>query len=462
MTLSGPIPVTIPPHQAEHNALALRIQERISAEVLQVAGERVLLSMDGVRLVARLTTPDQSAQLMERRQAQFVVKDMSSEILTLQLVGVGAEEAAAAPVVPVDLIPLLLERAGLPVDEANSLIAQALLGQRMPVTSELVSELLGLLASMGEINLEAAQIAAAMKANGLPLSPDALALALSRTPQLAESLKNLVGSLMSSARNEKTGVTGETLEKALKALQTFFINVSAPPDEVAFQLEYLVSIMGRSLEQRLSEMLQEGVEIFNPTQQSDDLLILVRLHQEMQNRPGCEQVCEDFQKFFDSLRLMHYTNVEPDPTFQQSGWLFMELPFVLDASRLPLLEHSEHTAQLKVAYRMDENGARKIDPRHTRMVISMGISSEDVLAVDLSIVDQSIQAQVSASNQSLQEVAKDELTGFSDGLAKRGYRVVTSQCKVDEDLNMQASFELSAASHSIDFQPTFTKVNLEA
>ena len=136
MTISGPIPVPPAPQQAEFNSLSLRIQERISAEVIRVAGDRVLLSQNGVRLVARLTTPDQAAQLVEHRHAQFVVKDFNKDIVTLQLVGSGLEESTTNLLMPIDLVPLLLERANLPIDEGNSIIAQALLQQRQSVTSE--------------------------------------------------------------------------------------------------------------------------------------------------------------------------------------------------------------------------------------------------------------------------------------------------------------------------------------
>lgn len=461
MTITGPVPVSIPPHQSENNSLALRIQERISAEVLQVAGDKVLLSVDGVRLVARLTDPDQSAQLMERRQAQFVVKDLNSEVAILQLVSPGGEKSAAASAMPVDLIPQLLERAGIPVDEGSSQIAQALLQQRLPVTSELVNELRAVLSTFGEINVESAQIAAAMKANGLPLSPDALALALSRTPLLTESLKNLVGSLLDSAR-KNSGLNAETLQRALKVIQVFFIDVSASPETMASQLETLFAIAGRSIESRLNELLQNGVDSLHQFLQKDELLTLLLVQQEIHNQPDLLPLKDDILKFLDSLRLVHYTNTEPEATYQQAGWLCMELPFVTDELRLPLMEKGNQTAQLKVAYRRDETGLRKIDPRNTRLVISMDIESNDILEVDISIVDQNIKAHVSASNQSLQDIAKDEISNLEKGLSNRGYSVVAANCNVDADLEIKQILAPVEPSPSVIEKPSFTNVNLEA
>ena len=194
MNVTGPIPVQ---HiqRTDESTLAFRVNQRFAADVIQVAGERVTLAVNGVQIVARMATGESAAALTGRRQAQFVVRDMSDSGVLLQLAGHpeqvlpgGSVQAALA-----EIIPALLQQAGLPVESSTIAIARALLGRGLPVSPEMMAELQAALDQIVGWGEPEAQIAAGLRSLGLPLSPEVVALAQSELPALVA----LLGSLQS-------------------------------------------------------------------------------------------------------------------------------------------------------------------------------------------------------------------------------------------------------------------------
>jgi hypothetical protein len=109
MNVTGPAPIAIV-QRPDEISLGLRLNQRLAAEILKVSGDRVALALEGVRVIAQLTSPEQAAALSERRFAQFIVKDLAGPAITLQLVQPGqpapASPAAQAPAA--QIIPHLL------------------------------------------------------------------------------------------------------------------------------------------------------------------------------------------------------------------------------------------------------------------------------------------------------------------------------------------------------------------
>ena len=68
--LSGPTPLTVTP-RPEDSPLSLRLNQRVTAQVMEIATDHVTLVMEGVQVVARLTSSEQMAMLNERRTARF-------------------------------------------------------------------------------------------------------------------------------------------------------------------------------------------------------------------------------------------------------------------------------------------------------------------------------------------------------------------------------------------------------
>ncbi|MBI3761210.1 MAG: FecR domain-containing protein, partial [Chloroflexi bacterium] len=254
--------------------IALRLNQRLAAEVLQIAADHVVLALEGVPVVARLTSPDQAAMLAERRVAQFIVRGLSDQSLTLQLV----HPETAPPPPPASslagLIPSLLEQAGLPVNPANTQIARALIERGLPVTPELVAELESALAGLVEHrrrvnefvdtrpgaqaapwNQADAQAAAALRAAGLPLSPGTLALARTQPAPLAETLARLQAQLESLSALPLPPRQAELARGALETLAKIRVDWSQPAPALAAQLREAVAILGRAVEHDLAKLL---------------------------------------------------------------------------------------------------------------------------------------------------------------------------------------------------------------
>ncbi len=124
------------------NEVQLRTNQRVTAEILNVSGDQVDLMIRGVRVVGKLISQEQSAELAGRQTAQFVVKGMVNGELQLQLLG---ELQASAPSVQdgqwLTLSKNLLHLIDLPADSENILLAKALLKNNLPVTQNLMEEL---------------------------------------------------------------------------------------------------------------------------------------------------------------------------------------------------------------------------------------------------------------------------------------------------------------------------------
>ena len=61
--------------------LQLHLNQKVTAEILSVNGEQIDMVIQGVRVVGRLQTNDQSAILEGRRLAQFIVKGSIDGVL---------------------------------------------------------------------------------------------------------------------------------------------------------------------------------------------------------------------------------------------------------------------------------------------------------------------------------------------------------------------------------------------
>ena len=160
-------PPTIAPSSLQNpseSALFLRVNQHIAGEVIKVDNEQVVLSIQGVQVVARMSTPEQAATLVERRFAQFIVKDMSGELLTLQLVD---PRAASTPQTEsasdTRLLSKLMIQLGITDSRENQIIAQAAIRNGLTITPALLDELHAVLSSFPTWGLEQAEAATILK-----------------------------------------------------------------------------------------------------------------------------------------------------------------------------------------------------------------------------------------------------------------------------------------------------------
>ena len=85
LNITGPIQSNLPPIQERADQF-LKVNQRIAGEIISVSNENVVLAVNGVQIVAKMTSFEQLALLLERRYANFVVKDIANNQVTLQLV----------------------------------------------------------------------------------------------------------------------------------------------------------------------------------------------------------------------------------------------------------------------------------------------------------------------------------------------------------------------------------------
>ncbi len=436
MNISGPVPFT-PLPRTDDTSLALRLNQRLAAEVLKVAGDRVTLALDGVQVVAQMTSSEQAAALSERRSAQFIVKDLSGPVITLQLVGKGDEQSAAHPA-RADLVQNLLRAAGLPGDAATLASARALIHAGLPVTQELLGEMKRVLKTLNGKGAEApeklegeARLAAALKAAGLPLSPEILKLLESR----AQPLNGLLGELKEGLEALLGRARGPEIEaqarSALQLLDSLLLKWDGEPSDLAEALRQAVRLLGRSLERGLVEGDPAGPE-------KPGLLALAKLRSLLEGQ-GHEPLLDSLDRFLDRARALQFLNAETEKGPEERGWLRLEVVFAGGAGEAAEAQ-ARTAARLKIA-RSPEGYARPVDPGKTRLVLLVDLEGGETVQVDLSVAERRVGVQVLASSEALLKRAEEEKPGLETGLQKLGFSL------------QAASFELGIPDREDPFDP---------
>lgn len=451
--LAGPPPLAVLQQPGEA-ATTLRLNQRVTAQVMQIATDHVTLMLDGVQVVARLTSAEQMALLNDRRVAQFIVRGFADQTLLLQLATpetAAAAETPAQPTLSPDLASTLLKQVGLPQTEQNVQLARALVGRGLPVTPELMQEMGQALAGLKGWSSNEAQTAAALKAAGLPLSAGAIALFQENTGSLAEALAKLQPQLRNLLDSPNLSPRLADLAKnALDVLSRLKVDWSGPPQTIAAQLREAVSVLGRSLEGDLAR-LKPGEPAPN------GLLTLAQLRQELSASPQTRPLADELGRFLDAARLMQFTNTVPaHDDSAPARWLNLSLPLAQPPPNPDLGAH------VRVAYR-SEGRADRLDPEHTRLVLQVELENSQTLEVDLSVVGRQIGARVVASSDDLRTSAEAELPALASGLTEIGFNLKTARCDVGnptsglDDLRKQEPYSQVGAP-----APVLSKLNLEA
>ncbi len=422
MTILGPN--AIPPIQrSDDPGMALRLNQRIAAEVMQVAGDRVALVIEGVKVVARMTSSEQAALLEEHRFANFIVRDLSGPVITLQLLpqAAAAPAARAAP----ELVPNLLQVSGLPVNEWTLQIGRALLNQGLAVTPERVAELQEFLSNIDGWGPQHAQMAAAIKSAGLPLTQAALELVMQPQPALTEVSVRLVAQLQTLLRRKLPPEFAALVQESIDTLKGLFVE-PAEPAAMKEMLQRALSVLGRPVESALNRLAQDppGAQAASGKPAA---LTLAQLRQQLA-ADGETALVKDLDRFLDGLRLSQYTNLPTSRELDEGRWLRFELPMGLPpgAGQPP---SSFTPAHIRIAYPPDpEEGA--LDAANTRLVIGVELAPGSFLQVDLSVVEKRIGARITASDEQLKESAEEELDSLTGGLEQLGYTLQTSACQV--------------------------------
>jgi hypothetical protein len=210
-----PIQPALGPRATEPAGLAPG--QRVIATVLALEGNRALLGIGSLHLVARLADPGLSAELAGRERIAVLIRSLTPHQAVLQLLPETPEAPASQPT---GLAGRLAEL-GLPPEAPYPQIAAELLAVGLPLTAERVRTLRALLDALGEWTGEDLRVAARLLALNLPVTPETLALARAAEvgPPLAELLTNLRADLRELAAGLGDDAWRTTIAEALAALQ---------------------------------------------------------------------------------------------------------------------------------------------------------------------------------------------------------------------------------------------------
>jgi len=434
INISGPIQSSLPPIQEKIDQF-LKVNQRIAGEVLSISNDQVVLAVNGVQIVAKMTTADQLALLMERRYANFVVKDISNNQITLQI-ATPTQTANTTKLVMNNSIGLaLLEQFGLPVDEANMTIVQAVLNRGMKVTPELINEMRQVLETSPAWGQKDAQMAAAIKSANLPLTEGSLSLAQNSVKDIKANFLTLVNQLNDAIN--RPGLAPQ-MQQMIRNIQSTLQNIliQSGDSKVAIEQNLMASIkgLGSSLENELGKLIEPGGKENPSSKMSGVLLNLALLRHEL-GGTNLSRLSTSIDNFIEGMRWMHFTNSEPEQPLAKGQWTQLDLPISFGYNPLNRLQDENiHNMQIRVAHENEDETGSKINPDYTRLVIQVDLDDYDMIKVDLSIVSHLIGAEITASNNDICLKASEELDELKIGLTNLGYTLKTSKIELGNSI----------------------------
>jgi hypothetical protein len=423
MNIPGPLSVS-PLNLSTGQELGLRPFQRVTAQILNVTNTAAILSIDGYPVVAQLSSSDQAAALLGQRTAQFIVTKLTDQVVTLKFVRSEPPQAGTTPAATApgsDLAARILEQNGIPITENSLAVARSALKQHLPVTPDLLNELLGALSEFGSWGNGDVDLAAAMKAAGLPVTAQSLALISRENVQTGEALNNLLTQLGNAVKQNLSPETLNQLNSSLRILGEMVLQWNTEPGQLAKQLKASVGLLGRSLENALLEQAQTA----NPATSEKSLMSLVKLQQLLQ-QDGKDDLAKSVEKFLGDIRQNQFMNIKPDPVPGRGGW--SEIGFLLQ--RTPQQINEEYSsARLRVAHDGSPE-AGKINPAYTRLIIQVDISPGETIEVDLSLVDKQIKTSMTAPDPAWVKNAQAELPALEEALQHLGFTLKDAQIGV--------------------------------
>ncbi|HEX2994329.1 MAG TPA: hypothetical protein VHP14_05880, partial [Anaerolineales bacterium] len=412
MNISGALPAS-PVNASPNQDLSLRPFQRVTAQVLGVTGTTALLSIEGYPVVAQLSSADQAAELLTRQTADFIVTQLTGQKITLKIDK--KDETARPPTnsnMP-ELAVRLLEQHNLPVTVNHLMVARSILKKNLPVTLDTFEEMLGALSAYGSWGTREADLAAALKADGLPVSTQSLKLAARQAEKIGTSISRLLTILTSVANQDLPADLLKELALSLKILNAVVLDGDAETSRLAEQLKELVSLLGTSIERTLLERSQ------NPDAPANNMLSLVRL-QQMLEHTGKNEAAKAVGEFLSDLRLNQFLNAGVD------HW--SDINFASQAGQ-QRPDNEPASARLRIA-RDPEAGPGKIDPANTRLILQVDVHPGETVEVDVAIAGKQIRTAVTAAEPGWCQLAERELPTLAEALEGLGFHLKDTQIQV--------------------------------
>lgn len=454
LNITGPIQSNLPPSQERADQF-LKVNQRIAGEVISVTNENVILSVNGVQIVARMTSSEQLALLLERRFANFVVKDISNNQITLQIATTAQNAGGQKAVVNNPIGVALLEQFGLPVDEANLTIVQTALNRGLKITPELVKEMRQVLEATPGWSQSDAQLASALKSAGLPLTEASLNLAQTAAKDIKTNFLSLLNQMNEALNRPGLAPEIQQMIRSIQAeLQKTLIQCGGSKEAIEQNLLTSIKELGSSLENVLGKLLDQGGKNSQTENMNGILFNLASLRHSLDNS-NMGRLSQSIDRFIEGMRWTHFTNAEPEQILAKGQWTQMDLPISFGYN---LLNHVQpdavHNLQIRVAHENDEESGNKINPAYTRLVIQVDLDEQDMIKVDLSIVSNMVGAEITATNNEICQKASEELDDLKIGLQNLGYTLKTTKVELGNSI---LEMDLNVTGRSL---PTITSIDL--
>jgi hypothetical protein len=398
---------------SQRQALVSRLTEgqAVEAKVVdQVAEGKWALRLMGQTLVAESRLALVPGQTVTARVAS------TGPPLVLTLTGSAHAEEAA--------MNRAFQSLGMADDATNRAILRGLMSKGIPIDRQHVQGLRQLLTGLqGALDmadpeaLETAVLRAlALQQQGLPVTPDTVALYLSQLP--AGVLGQLFGDLVGLLRGMRLR-QGKELNLASLADRL----ADALPDAgnlTAETLRKLIGDLGVDLEGRLAGWLLHGQGNL-PDEARDTLRgSLMRLLAQLQaldiTSAQGQTLLARIQETLQTLDTMQAANL---PTENREA-LILQLPFTIDGQPT--------TADVTLYY--PKRGDTRVDPDNLRFSLAIDLSGLGPVRFDLTAVNKRASLRIYAADEARAKFFEGELDELRTGLASCGYALADISCRV--------------------------------
>jgi hypothetical protein len=455
MTIQGTLPINRYDRTGDQT-LQLNVNQRVTAEVLEVSGDQVALVIQGVRVVGRLTTSDQAALLSDRQTAQFIIRGMKDGMLQLQLLqqpSLSTESGFSLATPFLQLARNLLTLNDVEVNEQNLMLSKALLSRGMPVSTDLLNELKQSLSGIPGWGQAEADLAASFKAAGMPLSSGTLALAMEHGPTLTEGSLRLQSMLSKLIDSSNSPEIVRLAKQALEVIQNGTINWDQPLPALMKELPAAVSLWGKSLEAEVASQLQTRGPLSEGKETASGWSALTLLRSAL-DKQGSGNLVLEIDRFMNAVRQMQFLNTARSSDPGNPPWLTINLPLsstIIQQNR-EMAEHKQFfPANLRVAYRSTGKG-QAIDPENTRLILSIDLEEGDFMQADLSIIGKRLGAWMTTSSESLKVRAESEIPSLQSGLEQIGMQLQFARCDVAPGMLQVSEPTKPSESRKIDIE----------
>lgn len=404
--------------------LQLHQNQKVTAEILSVNGEQIEMVIQGFRVVGRLQTSDQASNLEAHSLAQFIVKGSIDGVLQLAMAKSSETALAAQPTSTLAILAQnLLVLNNIEVTGQNIMLGKALLSHGLPVNPQLMEEVSQALTAIENWGQPEADMAAALKAGGMPLTQNTLGLAMQTLPSLADSVSKLQSQLTNLAKGQAGPEITLLANQALALLESATIDWSKDLPNLLSDLKQAISVWGKSLESELARQVN-GDNI----QGNEGWLSLVQLRRALEGS-GYKSTVHSIDQFMDGVRQMQFLNTAHPVENGNPPWLLVNLPVAAHVPGQPTQQGDFFPASLRIAYRT-HGKVKRIDPENTRLVLTVDLQNGDYVTADLSVIGKRVGAWLSVSTDELKEQAVANLPDLEERLEKLGLQLKVAHCDV--------------------------------